>query len=319
MAAVELPRNGELLALAEQFPTNQALADHLGVPRETLRDHIKRMGMVDAVATVRDLIKSTQKGEEMPVEPPEGLRILLLDIETKPGLAYIWSLWDDRVPLDRLVAAGETMCWAAKWVGSPTEEIEFRSVHHDGKRTMVDRMWMLLDEADAVVHYNGRRFDIPSLNRDFLEAELTPPSPYRQIDLLATARKKFRFVSNKLAYVSKALGLEGKVGHEGFQLWVKCMAGDEDAWARMREYNIQDMALLEDLYRRLLPWIDSHPSYGALQMTNGCPRCGKDTLQRRGFDHTKVGKYQRYRCSSCGSWSRDTLRVGGTKRTELSA
>lgn len=314
----DLPRNGELLALAEKFPTNQALADHLGVPRETMRDHIYRLGLQDAVATVRDLVKATGRREEEPQASPPGMKLLLLDIETKPSLAYVWGLWDQNVGLNQLVESGETMCWAAKWVGK--EGVEFRSTHHDGKRTMVDRMWTLLDECDAVIHYNGKRFDIPHLNRDFLAADLTPPSPYKQIDLLATARRKFKFPSNKLAYVSKALGLEGKVGHEGFNLWVKCMAGDDEAWATMREYNVQDMKLLEDLYTRLLPWIDQHPSYGALGLDESvCPRCGKDALQRRGFDHTKTGKYQRYRCSACGTWSRDTLRVGGTKRTELSA
>ena len=314
----DLPRNGELLALAEKFPTNQALADHLGVPRTTLRDHIQRLGLTDAVATVRDLVKATTTTAEEPaVEAPEGMRLLLLDIETKPALAYVWRMWDENIGLDQLVESVETLCWAAKWVGQ--DDIEFRSIHHDGKRTMVDRMWTLLDEADAVIHYNGKRFDIPHLNRDFLAAELTPPSPYQHIDLLGTARKKFKFQSNKLAYVSKALGLEGKVGHEGFRLWVKCMAGDPDAWERMREYNVQDMVLLEDLYKRLLPWIDNHPSYGAMRLGDVCPRCGGEDLQRRGFTHTKVGKFQRYRCASCGGWLRDTLRVGGTKRTDLAA
>ena len=37
-----LPVNGELLKLATQFATDQALADHLGVPRTTIRDHINR-------------------------------------------------------------------------------------------------------------------------------------------------------------------------------------------------------------------------------------------------------------------------------------
>lgn len=38
----DLPVNGELLALAKRFATDQALADHLSVPRTTLRDHIDR-------------------------------------------------------------------------------------------------------------------------------------------------------------------------------------------------------------------------------------------------------------------------------------
>lgn len=50
---MSLPRNGKLLELARQHPTNIALAQHLGVPRSTLRDHIARLGMTDAVKSAR--------------------------------------------------------------------------------------------------------------------------------------------------------------------------------------------------------------------------------------------------------------------------
>lgn len=50
----DLPRNGTLLGLAKQYSTDTALANHLGVPRETLRDHIYRIGMREAVNAVRD-------------------------------------------------------------------------------------------------------------------------------------------------------------------------------------------------------------------------------------------------------------------------
>lgn len=51
----DLPRNGQLLALAKKHATDQALADNLGVPRTTLRDHIYRIGMREAVNAVRDM------------------------------------------------------------------------------------------------------------------------------------------------------------------------------------------------------------------------------------------------------------------------
>lgn len=60
--ASELPRNGQLLALAQQYTTDQALADYLGVPRTTLRDHIYRIGMREAVNEVR----AVRAMEEMP-------------------------------------------------------------------------------------------------------------------------------------------------------------------------------------------------------------------------------------------------------------
>jgi DNA polymerase elongation subunit (family B) len=245
------------------------------------------------------------------------MRILALDIETRPSLAYVWGLWDQNISLDALVESGDMICWAAKWLGKP--KVEFRSVHHDGRKKMVKDAWTLLDEADAVMHFNGARFDIPHLNREFVEAGLKPPSPYKQIDLLQTVKRQFKFPSNKLAYVSKALGLEGKHSHEGYQLWIKCMAGDDKAWGRMRRYNIQDVRLLEDLYEILQPWVMNHPSVAALTGSDVCPRCGRADLVGRGYAFLRTGRYRRFCCRSCGSWTRSTKREASTTITELAA
>ena len=146
---------------------------------------------------------------------------------------------------------------------------------------MLSQIWELLDEADAVVHYNGTNFDVPTLNRDFLLHGMEPPTPYHQIDLLQTVRKRFRFVSNKLEYVAKALGIGEKVKHEGHSLWVRCMNDDPDAWADMETYNRQDTHLLEDLYVKLLPWINNHPNHGLYVEEDRpvCTNCGSDTRQ----------------------------------------
>lgn len=61
----DLPRNGALLALARNYPTDQALADALGVPRTTLRDHIYRLGMREAVNAARGLPETST-----PIELP---------------------------------------------------------------------------------------------------------------------------------------------------------------------------------------------------------------------------------------------------------
>lgn len=248
---------------------------------------------------------------------PRGLRVLALDIETRPSLAYVWGLWDQNINLDALVESGDMICWAAKWLGE--KKVEFRSVHHDGRKKMVKDAWKLLDEADVVMHFNGARFDIPHLNREFVESGLKPPAPYKQIDLLQTVKRKFRFPSNKLAYVSEALGLAGKEKHEGYQLWLKCMAGDDRAWGRMRRYNIQDVRLLEELYEILMPWVSNHPSVGALTGSDVCPRCGSADLVGRGYAFLRTGRYRRFQCKACKGWTRSTVREAGTSVTELAA
>lgn len=241
------------------------------------------------------------------------MKILAIDIETSPNEGYFWGLWDQNIGLHQLTKSGEVMCWGAKWLGE--DEIIFRSILN-GKKKMVKTAWKLLDEADVVIHFNGKRFDIPWLNREFLEAGLAPPSPYRQIDLM-TVSKQFKFPSHKLAYITKRLGLLGKIEHEGFDLWVKCMAKDPEAWKRMEEYNVRDVVELEELYGILKPWIKSHPSWGAFTGKDVCPKCNSENLKKRGYAYTTQSRYQRLICGDCGAWTRRTTGGETTKIVQL--
>ncbi|MGW0930668.1 ribonuclease H-like domain-containing protein [Streptomyces sp. NPDC002644] len=233
-----------------------------------------------------------------------------MDIETSPNLAHVWGLWQQNVGLNQLLESGEVICFAAKWYGE--EEVSFYSSFHNGKDLMVEVAHDLLDKADAVIHFNGQRFDIPHLNREFVEAGLTPPSPYAQIDLLKVVKKNFRFPSNKLDYVTKALGLDHKVQNSGHQLWVRCMAGDFQAWEEMKAYNMQDVVITEQLYDRLLPWISGHPSVGLYEEggERQCANCGSENVSLQGKAYTSVSIFQRYKCEDCGKWFRGNKRIG---------
>lgn len=232
------------------------------------------------------------------------MRILLLDIESSPNVAHVWGIWQQNVGLNQLMESSYIMCWAAKWLGD--KEVMFDSVFQSRPKTMLRRIHELISAADAVVHYNGTKFDMPTLNKEFLLHEMNPPAPYKQIDLLRTVRSQFKFPSNKLDYVSQRLGLGAKHEHEGHELWVKCMNKDKDAWQRMEKYNKQDVVLLEKLYNRILPWIKSHPNRNVASTDVVCPSCGGVHLQRRGTALTTTATYQRYQCRDCGTWSQGT-------------
>jgi hypothetical protein len=147
------------------------------------------------------------------------------------------------------------------------------------------------------------------LNKEFLLHHLAPPAPYKQIDLLKVVRKEFRFASNKLDHIAQRLDLGKKASHEGYQLWVKCMNKDPDAWKVMEKYNKQDVILLEKVYERLLPWLGrNHPNRNLYNST-GCPTCGNAKLQKRGFSYTTTGTFQRFQCTHCGTWSKATKAV----------
>ena len=226
------------------------------------------------------------------------MKILLLDIESAPTSAYVWGLWQQNVGTNQIVDNGYVLCWAAKWYGAD-EEMMFSS-GRGGTKRMLQRVHKLLDEADVVVHYNGSRYDIPILNREFVTHGFTPPSPYKQVDLLKVARNRFKFISNKLDFVAHALGLGQKIRHKGFELWIECMANDPVAWKAMEEYNKQDVILLEKLYNVFKPWIKNHPSQEGLV----CPSCASDKYHSRGFFRSKLLAYRRFQCQACGKWFR---------------
>lgn len=175
----------------------------------------------------------------------------------------------------------------------------------------IDEIHRLLDAADAVVTFNGDHFDLPTLNKDFLIEGQGPPEPYQSIDLYKVVKRKFKFPSNKLTYVTDRLGLGGKVPHEGHTLWVKVMAGDEKARKTMEKYNKGDVILTEKLYDKVLPWIPNHPNR-LLFAGDACVRCSSGVLTKRGFYYTASAAYQTYRCSSCGGYQRDTGRTDGS-------
>ena len=223
----------------------------------------------------------------------------------------MWGLWDQSFGLNQVKEWSSVICFAAKWLG--TKKIEYYSDHHDGHAAMVEQAHRMIDEADAVVHYNGKAFDIKHLNREFLLAGMPPPKSHKDIDLLSVARSRFKFPSNKLDHVSQALGVGSKTKHEGFDLWKSCMADDPKAWKRMKQYNVNDVRITEQVYLKLRPWIKNHPHVGLYTgELHCCPKCGSNNQTRRGIARTTVQQYQQWQCDDCGGYSRSKHSMADT-------
>ena len=227
-------------------------------------------------------------------------RILLLDIETTPSLAYIWSCFQEGIPFKMVKDEGAILMWAAKW-------LDEREVKHmtkrEGEKKCLKGLWDLMDESDVVIAHNGDNFDIKTMNGYFIKNGFAPPSSFRSVDTLKIARSRFKFLSNKLDSLGETLGLGRKVSHSGFKLWAGCMAGNKNDWATMIRYNIQDVKLLEKVYKKFLPWIKNHPNMGTFLDPNTpvCRNCGSKRVHKKGMEFTNGGIYQRYKCSSCGA------------------
>jgi DNA polymerase elongation subunit (family B) len=236
------------------------------------------------------------------------IKILLLDIETSPNIAHVWGLWKQNVGINQLMQSSQVICWAAKWYGE--NDVIYDSIYKSDRSHMINQIYGLVNEADVIITYNGVKFDMPTLNREFVTEGLTPPAPYKNIDLYQTVKKNFNFPSFKLEYVAKAFKVGQKVKHAGHELWVGCMANNAESWEKMEEYNIQDTVLLEDLYSKLQPWVRPHPNAGLFNegaTSVQCTHCGSTNLHKRGYAYTTVSKFQRYQCQDCGSWCRSRL------------
>lgn len=225
-------------------------------------------------------------------------KILVLDIEWSPATAYVWKMWDENIAPDQLIDAGGLLCFCAHWIGA--KDFIFMSEWKDGKKSMAKELRKLLDEADAVVTYNGNRYDLPKIRGHLLLEGEKPFAPPTSIDLIKTV-KGLGFVMNRLAYIAPLLGIGSKMKHEGFRLWRSVLEGDNKARARMEKYCVQDVRVTAKLYTKILPFINNHPHLG--DDKGECGACGSKHVQLRGFRRSKFFKTQRLQCNECGSWS----------------
>lgn len=236
-------------------------------------------------------------------KPP---KILLLDIETAPIIAHVWKLWDNNVGLNQIEHDWFILSWSAKWLDS--KKVFYQDLRGKVKKrcdkSLLKGLWKLLDEADIVLHQNGKKFDIPKINARFVINGFKPTSHYRQLDLRDIVKKKFGFTSGKLEYITNTLNTKyKKLKHNkfaGHDMWTECLKDNIKAWREMEKYNKHDVLALEESYKILRAW-DNTINFQVYheQNENKCD-CGSFVVRKKGFRYTTVGKYQNYQCQTCG-------------------
>lgn len=243
-------------------------------------------------------------------------KVLLVDIETAPILAYVWQIWDVNIPLNMIKSDWHLLSWSAKWLGKDeilyADQRKAKFINDD--RKILEKLWKLLDEADLVVAQNGKKFDKKKIFARFIINGMNPPKDFRMIDTYQIAKQKFGFTSNKLEHLSKILDLEIKKDQHkdfpGFTLWEQCLARNPKAWVEMEKYNKLDVLSLEKLYTKLSPW-DASVNF---TIFNGKCSCGSSEFVKKGFRYTDSAKYQRMVCKKCGKSYRDKVNFNKTNQ-----
>lgn len=239
-----------------------------------------------------------------------GPKVLFIDIETAPMVAYVWDLFDQNIALNQIKNDWYILSFAAKWQHSKKiiyqDQRDAPKIENDKK--LLEHIWQLLDEADIVVGQNIKRFDNKKINARFLHHGMKPPSSYKTIDTLSIAKKYFALTSNKLEYLSNNFNKKyKKLQHKkfpGFSLWKACLDGDMEAWKEMEKYNKYDVLSLQEIYNTLLPW-DATINFSIYNddADHVCS-CGHKEFKNKGYAYTATGKFRRYQCKACGKESR---------------
>lgn len=230
-------------------------------------------------------------------------KILIMDIESLPNICYAYDLYSYKQP-QMIIQEKAIITFAYKWYGEKATHVikgNHETPYDDSG--LVGDINAVLEEADFVVAHYGDKFDIPYIRARALINGLPPTPLVTSIDTYKLIKKHFNLNAKRLDYLGKILGLGRKLKTD-FSLWERCAKGEKKAINEMAEYNKQDVVLLEKVFEKLLPHVDSKLNFALFnkQEATLCPHCGHTHVQKRGFLYNKITKRQRYACLKCGTW-----------------
>lgn len=253
----------------------------------------------------------------------QKVRTLFYDIETSLQPVAVFQLaHNDWIDPSAILQERYIICAAWRWEGE--SKIHTVSVLDDPKRYakdphddrhVVETLHAIMGKADVIVHHNGDSFDKRYLDTRILVHGIKALPPIQSVDTYKVAKSKFYLNSNKLDYIGKLLKVGQKIKTTP-GLWMRILNGDKKAVAEMVKYNKQDVVLLEKIFYKLLPYMQSFPSLELFGGT-GCPRCGSDHVQSRGIHRALTRTYQRFQCIDCGGWFRRLKPNAGVTNTRV--
>ena len=241
-------------------------------------------------------------------------KIIFFDCETTFNtvrtfyVGYKVGLTHDQIIEERKVSV---ICWmyeGSKKVHSLTWDDDKQC-----DKAMLKEFSKVLEDCDVAIAHNGDKYDLPVLNTRLLYHRLNSCSHIQTIDTLKLARNNFRFNSNRLDYISKYLGNEGKMATGGLQLWHDVQDGCKKALAKMVRYCKRDVTELRSVFWRIVPYCKTLPVHLGVILGGerpDCKVCSSPNPHKINVHTTGSGiRYQRYRCKVCRHVFRDTKQL----------
>lgn len=208
---------------------------------------------------------------------------------------------------------GTILCIGHKWFKQ--KNVYVPTILDDAK-SMLDDKALVRDfadtwnEADYVVSWFGKRFDVPMIESKMLKHKLGPLAPKYHLDLWEAARKYFKLHSNRLAAFEQYLGTESSKTAIDFDSWLRAAHGDKKAIAEVVDHCRKDVMVLEEVFVRMRPWLEKEPPRALFTgEQDACPSCGGKHIEKRGYKVAATRMYKQLHCLDCGKWFRSAKAI----------
>lgn len=218
-----------------------------------LRDVLRKQGFSTTITKCKQaLYEVRQEEKELNKKIEKGeAKVLIYDIETSPNIGWFWSAgFKKNISHNQIIKERAIICVSYKWLGeSQVYNLTWDNDQND--KFLIEQFVEVLNEADLIVAHNGDNFDLKWIKTRALYHRIPMLPKYNQFDTLKLAKAKLYLNSNKLDYISKFLGHEGKIKTD-IDLWLDIIfKKDKIALNQMLEYCDEDVRQLENVYNEL--------------------------------------------------------------------
>jgi predicted PolB exonuclease-like 3'-5' exonuclease len=255
--------------------------------------------IIEAQKTVRKELKQKPSDDHITGR-------LFYDIETTPNVVLSWRV-GNKVNLtpDNIIQERKIICISWKWENSK----DTFCIHWDDDqcdKKMLEEFVEVLHQATETIGHNSDNYDMKWIRTRCLFHGIPVSPNIKQVDTLKIARKMFYLNSNKLDYISKFLGHEGKLSTE-YGMWKNILLkNDRNDLARMVTYCKQDVIELERVFKEIRNYSKPTTHFGVVDNNDkcSCSECSSKKLKyhRKLITNRGTLSYELL-CEDCGTFT----------------
>ena len=228
--------------------TQALLAATLGTSKRSIRRWAKDLGIVSD-------------------ETSNDFKVMVYDIETSRVTAKVWWTGKQYVGHKQLLEEPKIISISYKWLGEDKIYALTWDKNHCDK-DMITKFMAEYNKADMVIGQNNDRFDNRWINARAMKFGVEFNTFVKSFDIMKQTKRLFRLPSYSMDYITKFLGVENKLTHEGIKMWDMIQDGNKkqqkEYLKKMVEYNVGDIVSTEAMYLKLRKYMGHKLHFGVL-------------------------------------------------------